>query len=203
MTYDDLMQIDKEDPSVTAARLSKGDIKQLVEWLGEKEDKIRYPSLLILQSRSAMKDDVYPYRETFRQKLKSDNSFQRNIGLIMMAENARWDGGWLDGAIGEYLALVNDEKPITVRQCVQHLKKIVPYKPDLHSVIAKALMELDLTMIRETMRKLVLFDIMEVLAAIRKMKTSDEIEGYIADAMTDGLLDKKAKKQIEELLKKE
>lgn len=203
MTYDDLAQIDKDDPSGTAARLSKGDIEQLVEWLGEKEDKIRYPSLLILQSRSRIKDDVYPYRETFREKLKSDNSFQRNIGLILLAENARWDDGWLDGVIGEYLALVNDEKPITARYCVQYLQKIVPYKPDLHAAIAKALMETDLTMVRETMRKLVLFDIIEVLAAIRKVKTSDGIESYIADAMTGGILDRKAKKQLEELLRAE
>ncbi len=201
MTYDDLMQVNKDDPSGAAQRLGKGDIGQLVEWLNEKEDKIRYPSLLILQSRSGIKDDVYPYRETFREKLKSDNSFQRSIGLIMLAENAKWDGGWFDGVIGEYLALVNDEKPITVRQCIQYLKKIVPYKPKLHGRIAKALMELDLTSVKETMRKLVLIDIIEALAAIRKIKTSGEIESYINDAMTGGILDKKAKRQIEELLK--
>lgn len=200
MTYNDLMQVNKGDPSGAAALLSKGDIEQLVGWLNEKEDKIRYPSLLILQSRSEMKDDVYPYREIFRDKLSNDNSFQRSIGLIMLAENARWDDGWFDGVIGEYLALLNDDKPITVRQCIQHLKKIVTYKPNLHAVIAKALMELDLISVRETMRKLVLFDIIEVLAAIRKIKTSESIESYINDAMTGGILDKKSKKQIEGLL---
>lgn len=201
MTFDDLMQLNKEDPSGTAERLSSEDIKQLVEWLSEKEDNIRYPSLLILQSRSVMKDDVYPYRETFRGKLKSDNSLQRSIGLIMIAENAKWDDGWLDEVINEFLALINDEKPITVRQCVQYLQKIVTYKPSLHGIIADALIALDLNTVKETMRKLVLLDILGVLAAIRKVKTSASIESYINDTMTGGLLDKKAKKQIEELLK--
>ncbi len=201
MTLNDLMSIDKENPNEAAEKLSPLDIAQLVKWLCEKEDSIRYPSLLVLQSRSAMADDVYPYRETFREKLKSGNSFQRSIGLIMIAQNARWDDGWLDGVIGEYLELLSDEKPITVRQCIQHLKCIVPYKSALHEAIAKALMALDLAAVRETMRKLVLTDILEVLAMIRRTEINDAIEGYIMDAMAGGLLDKKAKKHIEGLLK--
>ena len=200
MTLEDLIQ-DKNGIGAAAERLSSGDIVQLVAWLCEKRDDIRYPSLLLLESRSRMAGDVYPYRETFREKLKSGNSFQRSIGAILIAENAKWDDGWLDGVIGEYLELLNDEKPITVRQCVQHLKYIVPYKPELHGEIAKRLMALDIGGVRETMRKLVLADILEVLAMIRKENTSDAIESYIMDAMAGGLLDKKAKKHIEELLK--
>lgn len=200
MTLEDLMQ-DKNGIGAAAERLSTGDIVQLVAWLCEKRDDIRYPSLLLLESRSRMAGDVYPYRETFREKLKSGNSFQRSIGAILIAENAKWDDGWLGGVIGEYLELLNDEKPITVRQCVQHLKDIVPYKPELHGEIAKRLMALDIGGVRETMRKLVLTDILEVLAMIRKENTSDAIESYIMDAMAGGLLDKKTKRNIEELLK--
>ncbi len=200
MTLEDLMQ-DKNGIGAAAERLSTGDIVQLVAWLCEKRDDIRYPSLLLLESRSRMAGDVYPYRETFREKLKSGNSFQRSIGAILIAENAKWDDGWLGGVIGEYLELLNDEKPITVRQCVQHLKDIVPYKPELHGEIAKRLMALDIGGVRETMRKLVLTDILEVLAMISKENTSDAIESYIMDAMAGGLLDKKTKRNIEELLK--
>jgi hypothetical protein len=203
MTLEDLMQADKDGITESAERLSAGDIADLVAWLCEKNDAIRYPSLLLLESRSRIAGDVYPYRETFREKLKSDNSFQRSIGAILIAANARWDDGWLDGVIDEYLELLNDEKPITVRQCVQRLKEIAPYKPKLHGVIAEKLLSLNLGSVRETMRKLVLADILEVLAMIRKVKTSDAIESYIMDAMTGGLLDKKAKKHLEELLNSE
>ncbi|MGE5496244.1 MAG: hypothetical protein ACM3S4_13190 [Burkholderiales bacterium] len=203
MTLEDLMQADKDGIAESAKMLSLGDIADLVAWLSEKNDAIRYPSLLLLESRSRIAGDVYPYRETFREKLKSDNSFQRSIGAILIAANARWDDGWLDDVIGEYLELLNDEKPITVRQCVQRLKEIVPYKPKLHGVIAEKLLSLDLGSVRETMRKLVLTDILEVFAMIRKVKTSDAVESYIMDAMTGGLLDKKAKKHLEELLNSE
>ena len=195
MTYEDLQMIDKDNAAEAAKRISPQEIAQLVGWLSESEDGIRYPSLLILQSRSAIADDVYAYRETFREKLSSDNSFQRNIGLIMTAANARWDDGWLDGVIAEYLDCLNDDKPITVRMCVQHLKSIVPYKPGLCVAMA-----LDLNAVRETMRKLVLIDILEVLAMIRAAKTNDAIESYIMDAMAGGLLDRKSKKHIEQLL---
>lgn len=203
MTLEDLMGADENGIAESAERLSAGDIADIVAWLCEKNDAIRYPSLLLLESRSRIADDVYTYRETFREKLKSDNSFQRNIGAILIAANARWDDGWLDVVIGEYLELLYDEKPITVRQCVQRLKEIVLYKPKLHGVIAEKLLSLDLGGVRETMRKLVLTDILEVLAMIRKVKTSDAIESYIMDAMTGGMLDKKAKKHLEELLKNE
>jgi hypothetical protein len=201
MTLEEVMRVDKDGSSDAAKALSTDDIRQLVAWLSEKEDAIRYPSLLILQGRSRMADDVYPYRETFRDKLKSENSFQRNIGAIMIAENARWDGGWLDDVIEEYLALAGDEKPITVRMCVQSLAKIVPYKPGLHDIIAGRLMALSLSGIRESMRKLVLIDILEILAMIRGKRTNDAIESYIMDAMAGGLLDRKAKTRIEGLLK--
>jgi len=200
MTIDDLMAVDREDPSKAAKALKEEEIKQLIGGLMEKEDRIRYPSLLLLQSRSAVADDVYPYRETFREKLKSPDSYQRNIGLRLIAENARWDDGWLDGVISEYLSLLSDEKPVTVRQCIQYLNRIVPYKHDLVGSIADALMALDLTQVRETMRKLVLCDILEVLALIRKVKTSERIESYIMDAMTGGILDKKTIKRLEEVL---
>lgn len=35
--------------------------------------------------------DVYPFWDTFRAKLNSDNSYQRSIGIMLIAENTRWD----------------------------------------------------------------------------------------------------------------
>jgi hypothetical protein len=61
-------------------------------------------------------------------------------------------------------------------------------------------MELDLTGIRETMRELVLMDILQILLLIRKNLPMKEIEAYVSNALTGGILDKKTKKQLEELL---
>jgi hypothetical protein len=192
-------QTDSKEIYEAAKSLSKEGIKEMVGLLSEKDDAVRYRALLILEARSEMSDDVYAYREEFREKLKSGNSFQRNIGLRMIACNARRDDGWLDGVLDEYLSLLYDEKPITIRQCVQYLNKIAEYWPQYNERITGALTALDLSGIRETMRKLVQSDILEVLSRIRKSGTNEEIEEYVSQALLSGIFDNKTRKYMEEL----
>lgn len=172
-----------------------------MEWLSEKQDDIRYQSLLLLQYRAQSTEDVYPYWDIFCAKLLDDNSYQRNIGLVLISENARWDrDNKLSSIIDSYLSLLNDEKPITVRICIQSLANIVPYASWINQKITGKLMALDLTTIRETMRKLVLTDILTILIQIRKEDPREEIDSFIMNALTGEILDKKAKKQIEAML---
>ena len=196
-----LFEINKDNAGQAARKLESADIGFLVGLLDEKDDKVRYPALLLLQSRSVMHDDVYPYWDVFRGKLKSDNSYQRSIGMMLIAENARWDRqNKLDDMIGEYFALFHDDKPITVRQSIQALSSILPYKIHLIGQIASALMAIDINIIKETMRKLVLTDILEILTVIRKLEVNDEIDTYIMNSLSGGLLDKKSKGKIQALL---
>jgi hypothetical protein len=196
-----LFEINKDNAGVAALKLESKDIGFLVGLLEEKDDKIRYPALLLLQSRSVTNNDVYPFWDIFRSKLKSDNSYQRSIGMMLIAENARWDkDNKLDAMIEEYFALFHDDKPITIRQSIQALSSILPFKSSLVGQIATALMAIDIFTIKETMRKLVLADILEVLAAARKLQANDEIDSYIMNALSGGLLDKKSKSKIQALL---
>ena len=80
------------------------------------------------------------------------------------------------------------------------LSQLVPYKNHLQFKIADRLMSVNISDVKETMRKLILCDILEVLAEIRKYQTTDEIENYIFHALSGRILDKKAKKQIESIL---
>lgn len=204
ITLENLMSIDKSDLQEVSKTLDKDDLPQLIGWLSEKDDKIRYQAFLLLQSRSAYFDDVYPYWQEFAKKLDSENSYQRSIGVMLIAESARWDReNKLDDIMDKYFTILNDEKPITIRQCIQSLGRIVPYKAHLHMEIAHKLMSINITEIRETMRKLILLDILSVLSAIRRYKTNDDIEGYILHAITGGLLDKKSIKQVESMLKEQ
>lgn len=173
----------------------------LIELLKEKNDAIRYQAFLLLQYRSAHYDDVYRYWNTFCEKIKSKNSYQRIIGLKLIAKNVKWDkDNRIDDTIEEYLLLLHDKKPITVRQCIQSLCEILPYKNHLHSKIANEVMGIKLTDVKETMRKLILLDILSVLLKIRKYQTCDEIENYISNALTGGILDKKSIRKIENIL---
>lgn len=198
ITFESIMAIGEDRIEESSISLSKEDISQLVEWLSLKDDKIRYRAFLLLQSRSSKTEDVYPYWDVFQSKLKNENSYQRSIGLMLIAENVKWDKEKkIEKTIDEYLELLNDEKPITIRQCIQSLKKIVPYAANLNQKIASKLIAINLAAIKETMRKSILLDILNALLVIRKDLKTDEIEQYMLDALTGGVLDKKTKKQIE------
>lgn len=201
ITVGQLLSFDKNDLLEVSKTIHKDDLPQLVEWLSEKDDTLRYQAFLMLKCCSVNLDYVYRFWDTFCEKLRSENSYQRSIGLMLIAENTKWDkDNKIDTVIDEYLLHLNDEKPITIRQCIQALHKMIPFKKHLHVKIAKKLMAIDISKVKETMRKLILIDILNVLAIIRKYQKSDEIESYIFDALSGGLLDKKAKKQVESLL---
>lgn len=195
------MSIKKSDLQEASKALNKSDISQLVEWLSLKNDNIRYQAFLLLQNRSLLFDDVYPYWDTFKKKLKSENSYQRSIGLMLIADNVKWDTeNRIENTIDECLQLLNDEKPITIRQCIQSLGKIASFNPSLNDKIASRLISFNLLAIKETMRKSVLLDILNVLLAIRKEHKTSEIESYILNALSGEILDKKSKKRLEALL---
>lgn len=197
----DIVSIPKSDLLEVSKNLNLEDISELVKLLSLKEDNIRYQAFLLLQNRAILSADVYPYFDIFKEKLDSDNSYQRSIGLMLIAENAKWDdNNRMDNTIDKFLTLLNDEKPITIRQCIQSLGKIVFAKPNLNEKIASKLISIDLTSIKETMQKSILLDILNVLIIIRRNYKTDEIESFISNALSGGILDKKSKKQIEVLL---
>ena len=202
MTLSQLLACGKEELPKAAGRLKAEDIGALVMWLGETDDKIRYPSFLLLRYRSQSHGDVYPYWDVFAEKLESPNAYQRSIGLILMAENTRWDeAGRMDAAIGGYLTHCDDEKPVVARQCIQSLMSVVPHKRHLWSGIMEKLTAIDISKRRETQRKLVLLDIISVLGAMRRIEPRREIDDYLFWALGSGYLDSKARKEVEALLK--
>jgi len=201
IALESIMSISKSELQEAAKALHKDDIPQLVEWLSLKDDSTRYQAFLLLQNRSLFYDDVYSYWDTFKDKLKSSNSYQRSIGLMLIAQNVKWDmGNRMEDTIDEYMQLLNDEKPVTIRQCIQSLGKIASSKPDLNNIIASRLICFNLMAVKETMRKSILFDILNVLLIIRKKHSTDEMENFIFNALSGEILDKKSKNQIEALL---
>lgn len=201
ITLKGMMSILKDDLPNASKLLNKDDVSQLVEWLSLKDNELRYQAFLLLQNRSLLFDDVYPYWSVFRNKLKNDNSYQRSIGLMLIAENVIWDTeNRMEDTIDEYLNLLSDEKPITVRQCIQSLEKIVLSKPGLNDEIASRLISFNLMTAKETMRKSILLDILNVLFVIRQAYKTDEIDSFIQNALSGEILDKKSKKQIEAIL---
>ncbi len=201
ISVDQISSLPKEDIPSISETLTPDDIRLLVNLLEEKDDKIRYPSFLLLKSRSEKSHDVYPYWDNFVRKFNHPNSFIRNIGVILIAVNVRWDReNKFKSIINNYLEFVNDEKPVTVRQFIQNLRYVVEARPEYGEQICGKLLAIDISQRKESQQKLVLLDILSVFLIARKHMKNENVEKYILDALTGGLLDKKSKMDIQNRL---
>ena len=192
-----LSLVTPETAASYAATLEQADIPALVERLASAEDKIRYPAFLLLKERSAICADVYPFWDALDEKLTHENSYQRSIGAMLLSANAKHDAqGKLKQTLPRYLALLNDPKPITVRQCVQALPEILRAKPEYAEPIGNAILSVSLLDYKETMRKLILLDFLETLILVRSLSPSEALEAYFFSVLSGSILDEKAKKQL-------
>jgi hypothetical protein len=62
-------------------------------------------------------------------------------------------GKQMQATLDDCLSLLSDEKPVTIRQCIQSLGKIASSKPELDDKIVSGLIFIKLTDMKETMRK--------------------------------------------------
>lgn len=192
-----LSLVTPETAASYAATLDQADIPALIERLASAEDKIRYPAFLLLKERSVICADVYPFWDALDEKLTHENSYQRSIGAMLLSANAKHDAqGKLKQTLPRYLALLNDPKPITVRQCAQALPEILRAKPEYAEPIGNAILSVSLLDYKETMRKLILLDFLEALILVRSLSPSEALEAYFFSVLSGSILDEKAKKQL-------
>lgn len=145
-------------------------IQELIEGLKNRDDKKAYECLKLLENESALSADVYPFFDVFAEMLSNTNSYIRTRGLLLIAANAKWDLDYkIDEIIDIYLKHVNDDKPITSRQCIKALPTIAKYKPDLKLDIENALLKAEPTKYKDSMRPLVEKDIQKALHDIRNL----------------------------------
>lgn len=194
----------KEELFTVAESLGKDDIKELVGNLLSKDDKLRYPSFLILQFRSEIKNDVFPYYDNFVNMLKIDNSYSRSIGLKLIALNAKWDKGTkLNNIIDEYLFYCEDEKLTTARLCIQSLSDIIKgidFDKLICGKIVRKLINININNRPSTNIKVMTTDIINILMEIEKQIHFKEIVIYLNKCLEENIIDKKIKQEIEELL---
>ncbi len=197
----DVILTGRQDPDALASTLTAEDIAELIHLLSTKEDDLRYAAFLTLCARSDSFADVYPYWDVLAAKIGDPNSYQRSIGLMLIARNVKWDSEHrFDTFIEGFLSHCQDEKFITSRQVIQSIPLWVPYAQPHLGRTAQSLMRIDITAFKDTQRKLILLDILHALAAIRTIQSSGEIDAYMHNALTGGLLDKKSVREIQGLL---
>lgn len=144
------------------------DTETLVGGLVNKDDKMAYQCLKLLEDLSSRSSEVYRFFDTFAEMLNDENSYVRTRGIILIAANAKWDvDNKIDEIIDEYLKHITDEKPITARQCIKVLPCVAKYKPDLKEDIENALSLANPSRYNDNMRPLVIKDIQKSLKEIR------------------------------------
>jgi len=164
MNTDELKLITKDQIPVLSKTLTADNIIFLVKTLSENDDKLRYNAFLLLQSNSQQFPFVYEYWDELEKKLESENSYQRNIGIKLIAENVRWDkGGKFRETINKYLACCTDEKFITARQTIQGLASILKATKKHDEKIRQKLTNLSLEQYKKSQQKLLTKDISTIL----------------------------------------
>lgn len=200
----DVTKYKKEELVSVSENLTQEDIKELVNNLLDKDDKVRYPSFLILKYRFQIKDDLYPYWNNFVELLKSDNSYFRTIGLTLIAINTKWDKDKkIEKIIDEYLLHCNDEKLTTSRLAIQGLKDILEttnYSREICNKIVNTLLLIALSKRPNSNLKVMTTDIVNIFIDIYKEIDYKEINIYLNKCLSENIIDKALKNEIKELL---
>lgn len=184
-----------------AAALTENDIKFLVSELASKNDETRYIAFKTLLIRSELYDDVYPYFNDFIAKLRDDNSYQRSIGIMLIAKNIRWDKDNLFSDVyNDYFKHFSDEKFITSRQTIQSVADWISYKPQLSKETVDALISVDINNYKDTQKSLLLCDILYSLIEIYKISHSENIKLYLNKSLQSGILSKENYKKLAQII---
>ena len=120
---------------------------------------------------------------------------------MLIADNIRWDNEHkFDAVIDDYLSHCTDEKFITSRQTIQSIENWIEFRRDLIPKVTKKLMGIEIMKLKDTQKKLILLDIINVLIKVQKAEPDNDIESYITNALTGGILDDKSIKKIKKML---
>lgn len=167
MNTNELKALSKEQIPALSKKLASTDIDFLVDLLSEKDDRLRYNAFLLLQAHSREKPSVYRYWDVLEGKLSNDNSYQRSLGVMLIADNVRWDNeGKFGKTMNKYMTCCSDEKFITARQSIQGLETIVNSTDRYNDAIKHALVKVRFTKYKHNQQSLLKKDVSNVLKTI-------------------------------------
>jgi len=167
MNADKLKALSKSEIPALSKNLNADEIRFLIQTLNEKDDTIRYNAFLLLQSSSRAFPYVYDYWDILEGKLESTNSYQRSLGVMLIAENVKWDkDDKFSNAFNNYMSCCNDEKFITARQSIQGLEAILKATNKYDNKIQQSLTNLKISQYKDNQQKLLSKDKEKIIKII-------------------------------------
>jgi len=178
-------------------------IEQLFENLNSKDDTIRYSSFQELMAMTEEKVNwLYDYWSDLVSKLQSENSYQRSIGLMLIANLSKSDSeNYSSLVLDSFFNHFNDEKFITSRQCIQCVWKLAFNNDENKKRIIEELKNTFFNNIHLTTHSnLIKQDVISSLKNISKVTNDIELLVMI-NQIIECENDEKIKKSLKKLLK--
>lgn len=145
-------------------------IKEKISLLSVPDNKVAYNALKELLMLSEESNQLYQYFDDFIEMMNSPNSYIRTRGLRLIAHNAKWDiNNKLNLIICDYLKHIEDEKPITSRQCIKDTYIIAQSKPELIEVILESLQKF-VILYNNSMQSIIYKDRQKAIRQIMQLK---------------------------------
>ena len=142
-------------------------MKEKINMLYDKDDKVAYNNLLELESEAAESNEIYSYFEEFLSMLNDEKTFVRVRAFRLICALAKWDNAnKININIDLILNELDDDTSTSVRQCLNKLNLILLYKPELSEKIEIKLRQLNLSKYKESMQSLIKRDIDSILQNI-------------------------------------
>ena len=154
---------------VDAYFAEKGRVEELIDSLTHRERSVARAARAQLLEMSRVSNRISVWLPEFFRLLDHSNSRVRSRALQLIAANARWDeDGLLEKELDRYLRHLQDEKALTVRECIAGIRVIAGAKPRLRQRLLTALSAVEPDRYAESMARLLEKDAAEAEEFLRK-----------------------------------
>lgn len=139
-------------------------MKEKIKKLYNKDNNTAYKTLLELETMATESNELYNYFNEFLEMLNNEKTFIRVRGFRLICSITKWDNeNKINKNIDIILSELEDEKGVSVRQCLEKINLILMYKTELTDIIENKLKGLGLSKYKESMQSLIKKDIDYIL----------------------------------------
>lgn len=138
-------------------------VEEILRRLTDKNAKEAYEFAKQISIESASTNKYLEMIPEFSKLLKDESSYIRTRAFILICAQARWaNERQIDRIFEQMLFLLNDPKPVVVRQSLKALHEVALFRPELSKKISNAIRKIDLSRYKDSMAPLIEKDIKEL-----------------------------------------
>lgn len=159
----------------------------VVRDLLDKDNDGAYVYFRKLLSESCSSDIYYRHFDEFAGLLDSESSYEVVRGFSFCCAQSRWDTERrIYRTFPKMLSMLNDPKPIAVRQYLASLGDVIEFLPELRQQIVDVVTSMDPSVYKGSMEPLIRKDISTLLSMVRNTQNEIPDGSYEADRHQKG-----------------